>query len=401
MSLSSRRNVAQPAAMRHAIRIPDFEPVILSADDELPVNLRLLLRYATAPEPEAFAVAMEQALRAFPHLTGVRSGDRIIPSPAGAKIAWDDTDTPESSVRTTFAELSRRYFLTGESECEMFSAQVTRHLPEGSAWLGLSVSHRALDGTGLGWFFAHLGAALHGAQAPPVRHDRACTEVPRDGAAGIPEGYGDLRVASESLARELAMAAEALVVFVPSAELERRFGTLSQVHSRFALTAWLCAEVTAADPALDRVALWCNARARRLVPLEYTGNAGCYSPFAHDRPIAEQLQALTRREGAARIAATYRAVKGSPSPIGWNGFAEGFIQCNLIAAPSSVADLGRGRPSWGALLSRNSAGLRIAPAADGTGWIVECSFAAPVLERLRERLPAAFPHTAFWNGGTS
>lgn len=401
MSLSGRRIFAQPAAMPHAIRVTDFEPVNLSADDDLPVNLRLLLRYATAPEPEAFAVAMERALQAFPHLTGVRSGDQIVPSPDGAKIAWEDTDAPESSERTAFAELSRRYFLTGEGEGEMFSALVTRHLPGGAAWLGLSVSHRALDGTGLGWFFAHLGAALHGTEPPPVRHDRACTEVPRDGALGIPEGYGDLRVASENFARELAMAADALVVFVPSADLERRSGTLSPVHSRFALTAWLCAEATAADPALDRVALWCNARAKRLVPPEYTGNAGCYLPFAHDRPIAEQLLAMTRREGAARIAATYRVIKGSPSPLGWNGFAEGFIQCNLIAAPASVADLGRGRPGWGALLSRNSAGFRIAPAADGTGWIVECSFAAPVLERLRERIPAAFPHTAFWNGGSS
>lgn len=386
--------------MRHAIRVPDFEPVLLSADDDLPVNLRLLLRYATAPDRESLAVAVERALGAFPHLTGRLDESGIVPSDEGARFAWEDSDEAQPSERAAFAELSRRCFLTAECEGEMFSMLVTHYRPGGAAWLGLSVSHRALDGTGLGWFFAHLGAHLHGIDPPPVRHDRACAELPGDGGGLVPDGYRELRAVSDQFPRELAMAANPLVALLSSADIENHFGSMSPVHARFALTAWLCAAVVDADRALDRVALWCNARAKRLVPPNYTGNAGCYLPFAHDRPVVEQLHAMTKRQGVARIADTYRAVKRSPTPLGWNGFAEGFIQCNLIAAPSSVADLGSGRPGWGALLSRNSAGLRIAPAADGGGWIVECSFAVPVTERLRERIPAAFPRTVFWNGGS-
>lgn len=374
----------------------------LSADDDLPVPLRLLLRYRVAPERIALAHAVEQALAAFPHLTGEwkpRGGVGIIApwegdsEPMVHEIVGDGGET-----ETSFAAWQRRYFPREEGN-RLFSLTVTRE-PCGGAWLGFCVSHRALDGTGLGWFFAHMGAAIRGFPAPDVRHDRECLASVSGNAGGIPDGYGEADGENEE--RELSMAEEPLAFFLTSKEISDAWGGMVKTKERFYLTHWLCAAMTAVDSSLDRVAVWCNARSRHGVPMNYTGNAGCYMPLDPCADLRESMAALATSAGVRKTAEIYRTLRhrrGIGKPLAWQGFGKGFIQCNLVPAPSAVADLGTGAPAWGVLLSRNSAGLRVTPSADQAGWIVECSFDAVVLEGIRERVEDAFPGAIFWNGG--
>ena len=387
----------------------DFAPLALSADDDLPADIVLLLVYHRLPPDVAEGLAA--GLRIFPHLTGrIVEGDPpvLVPDPARVirleTAASDEAMLPEDFSKLPFDELSARFAPNGR-DGSLFSAKRVDFPRTGTATLCLRISHRVVDGTGLGLFLAHATAASRGGAAPPVIHDRAALAPPSAPPHGVPAGYLECPDG-------LAPAPDVLAAGTPlwfavrvtgAANMPGAEGGISSMRNH--LAAWLCCETARIHPAFRQVAVWCGTRGNGGAPHTYTGNAGCYLHLdisGDDALLARSIQSLASRSGLARARETHRDVLGllaAGRAVRWCGPRDDLLQLNLLSPPVEVADFGAGRPAFALLLARNSSGLRISPGVCGTRFLIEATLPPGVAAALAKAGAERGLDIDVWGGG--
>lgn len=363
----------------------NFDPLILSEDDQLPTPIQLLMAYRGVICSDQCEEAFLRGLVEFPHLTGKLTRglhgrlDKIVPSEDPFSLELCEVENVldfEDLASFSLEKLSNDFFPShGES---LFKARLTIFRNVGLSVLGVCVSHAAVDGTGLACFISNCTAALRGVEPLTVFHDRSygfgsCRE---GGMNEVPEGY--------SAAESRAITDDAVdfipTYFVIPVERARKFfGASSLLDARLRLGAWLSAGVAGQDEKFSGLALWCDARGTNSIPATYTGNVGCYLTFPlraiGAEAIAQELRKIATRGGFERIATTYGMIKRAEAkghPLGWGGTATGMLQLNLVPHVVDGTNFGHGIPTFALLLSRNSSGLRISLTPDASRFLVEC-----------------------------
>jgi hypothetical protein len=400
-----------------------FKPLRLCLDDVLPVSMVLLLGYGHRLDPAALRDALQTALQAFPHLSArlhldlhplraeLAPGDREVrlewireSQPLPASIGSGESGQAIGSAarqalqalefldqETLFARFAPTAASTARTPMQALQAPLLQlrltWLRDGDACvLGVMASHMALDGSGLALFLAHLTAALRGAPAPAVVHDRRCTfpdPLPKD--ATLPLHYREVPHLSMAMAQEQdGMASTTASVFaVPLESLERHVGGKSTADARLFLAAHLCREAAAMQPGKNTLALWCNTRGLGHVPRNYTGNTGCYVhlPLEDGEPhgLYRRLKRTITRSGFAEIGDAYANLKAAEAAgryVFWDGPGDSLLSLNLVPHVRGAADFGMGGPEYALLLTRNVSGLRLFTSPDGNRLLVEASLPA-------------------------
>jgi hypothetical protein len=176
----------------------NFDPLILSEDDQLPTPIQLLMAYRGVICSDQCEEAFLRGLVEFPHLTGKLTRglhgrlDKIVPSEDPFSLELCEVENVldfEDLASFSLEKLSNDFFPSqGES---LFKARLTIFRNVGLSVLGVCVSHAAVDGIGLACFISNCTAALRGVEPLTVFHDRSygfgsCRE---GGMNEVPEGY--------------------------------------------------------------------------------------------------------------------------------------------------------------------------------------------------------------------
>lgn len=382
----------------------DFPPLGLCLDDVLPVSMVLLLGYARRLDPVALRAALQTALKAFPHL-GARLHLNLqpleallVPGEREIQIEWVRAGQPGLAGIHALESLDQETLSARFAPSAADSARTPMQalqapllqlrltwLPDCDACvLGVMVSHMALDGVGLALFLNHLTAAMRGADAPAVVHDRRHTfpdPLPKD--AALPPHYREIPHLSMAMAegQDPSSSSQATVFSLPLESLQRHWDHKSMTDARLFLAAHLCQEVAALQPQRSSVALWCNTRGLGHVPRNYTGNAGCYvhTPLRAGDALScyQNLKRTITRTGFAEINDAYARLKANEAAgryVFWHGPGDDLLSLNLVPHARGAADFGQGGPEYAQLLTRNVSGLRIYGSPDGNRLVVEACF---------------------------
>ena len=400
-----------PIAPDDILSVPalPFAPLRLCRDDVLPVSMVLLLGYARRLDPVALRGALQTALQAFPHLTARLHLNlqpleaKLVPGDREVRLEWiregqpalfNLQDLESLDQETLFHRFAPSAAVTALTPLQALQAPILQlrltWLADSEACvLGVMASHMAVDGSGLGLFLSHLTAALSGAGAPAVVHDRRHTfpdSMPKD--AVLPPHYTEVPLLSMAMAegQDKLASTPATVFSVPLdslSGLENHPGKKSPTEARLFLAAHLCQEVAALQPRRRTLALWCNTRGLGHVPRNYTGNTGCYAHSPLEPGDANgcyrHLKRTITRTGFAAISDTYARLKAAEAAgryVFWDGPGDHLLSLNLVPHSRGAADFGKGGPEYAQLLTRNVSGLRLYGSPDGKRLVVEACLPA-------------------------
>ena len=390
----------------------DFEPLILSEDDQLPTPIQLVMAYRGLMSADSCEEAFLRGLAGFPHLSGklIRGLhgrlDKIVPfdDPFSLELREAEEVLDFHDLASFSLERLSEDFVPSPAE-SLFQARLTIFRNAGMSVLGLRVSHAVVDGAGLAYFISNSTAALRGVEPFTVFHDRSfgfgsCME---GDMAEVPEGYRD---------EASAAMADGAVDFIPTyfvipvEGVRKCFGASSVLDARLRLGAWLSAGVAQRDETFTGLGLWCDARGTNAIPATYTGNVGCYVSFPlrgmGAEALAQELRKMATRRGFERIAATYGMIKRAEAqghPLVWGGTGKGMLQLNLVPHVVEGTDFGHGVPAFALLLSRNSSGLRISLTPDASRFLVECCLPHGLGDGLVEQCQTAGLGPTLWCRG--
>ena len=389
-----------------------FLPIRLATDDFVPTNMVLIVVYPYEIEPMMLSLALQQGLKAFPHLCGAITGDpfqfdlRINPRDEGIYLeVWESeselqvADIEAMSMDEHFDHFAPTH--TGnylksalEESSPLFQVRLTSFKRAGISVLGLVASHMAIDGTGLALFLRHCIADFLVSQPPQVFHDRNLLHAgDNNPASTLPYRYEELTDDPLALLHQWEIATRCPPgIFTVSVERACQYLGVSSIKAaRFALTALLCSELAKHHSQFSEIALWCDPRGTLGIPKTYTGNVGCYIHLplqAGGVPeLAGQLQSMATREGFLRIANTYQALKYAElagQTVIWDGLDPAVLPVNLVPYVKSRIDFGGGLPCYGQMLTRNSHGLRLWVTPDGQQFVVETCLPSPLPRALIE-----------------
>ncbi len=364
----------------------DFTPIDLSLDDILPTEIELVMGYRGRLSAMECTAALGRGLRAFPHLMGKLEGMRLAPSGRGFNLESVNS-TGAMRIRDMenmpLASQSAAFIPEGRAD-SLFAARLTYFPDAELSVMGMRVSHVAVDGTGLALFINECTAEKRGVATPPYFHERRhAFGTQSDCDDEIPEGYIE---AGGATGDYLLAASRPSLFTVASENVRSHFQASTLLDARLKLGAWL-GDLLAAD--FPEVALWCDPRGLNGIPATYTGNVGCYLPFANCAESLKQgLKAMATRSGFLRIADTHRRIKLAESrghPLLWDAEGRRSLQLNLVPHAVAGTDFGVGLPEYAALLSRNSSGLRISLTPDTSRFLVESCLPGGLGDKLLEK----------------
>lgn len=407
-----RREVICPAL--------DFAPLLLSEDDRLPTDIELVMAYRGQLDPQKMASAWKAGLAHFPHLTGIIRNEEqssrswIVPVQGDIMMEWCQSDAVghfDELKHLSYDQQSSRWIppMLPESVAgALWQSRLTTVPDANLSVIGIRVSHAAVDGAGLALFIQHCSNAVHGGVPVPVCHDRSVT-FPDAVYSHSPPPQGYSCVGENNLwSRDVLAKSTPVLATVPLERVMNVFESNSVLDARLRLAAWLCLLVAECQPQTEEVALWCDARGVCHVPVDYTGNAGCFLHFplreAGADTLVKKLRGVATRSGFARIAETYRQLKNaeiSDHPFFWNGLQRHVLQLNLVPHVVGGTDFGIGLPGYAMLLSRNSSGIRIAFTPDGKRLMIELSLGDKTNHDLRERLLSSKLFAEIWCDGVN
>jgi hypothetical protein len=401
-------------------RTEDFSPLRLCEDDRLPADIELVMGYDEMLSPDDVAEAWRIGLTHFPQLTGVLRSESSFShewiAPVQGAVCWEVAeseaiDSVDDWKYMPLSKQSREWIptaLPSEEAGSLWQARLTLMPRVGSCVIGMRVSHAVVDGAGLAWFIHQCTAARRGVDAGTMVHERPVFSDKNDEPLSEPPaGYGWAKAQQESVWHNDSLArGNPLIMAISVADVMLHFAANSVLDARLRLAAWLCSLVKKIQPHTEEVALWCDARGTNQLPVNYTGNAGCFLhvPLQDEEPehLTRELRSVATRSGLARIADTYRRLKEAES-VGrkyrWLGIDRCALQLNLVPHVVTGTDFGIGLPRYAMLLSRNSSGIRIAFTPDAAHLMVELSLSTATNQFLLEKMHASALAVEIWCAG--